>query len=199
MNLSLRWSGEFIVRDLTHITISPRRLFCRVDPWGRFPMRIFALIAAFAFVSATAQAGEARSLSLNGVDQKLPGALGKAAETPRVVEAPKPPDPPKPPEPPKAVEAAPAAAPAQAVEAPKEAPAFVQRPSVVGTKPAENKEGQVTFDETKPAAPAATTTTEKPKQAKADKPKRKRAHWDEARIMREIYRYSGYAGMIGGW
>jgi hypothetical protein len=169
---------------------------------GEIAMRILPLIAAsaFLFVSTTAQAGEARSLSLQGVDQKLPGALGKAAETPKVVEAPKPPDPPKPPELPKAVETAPTAAPAQAVEAAaKEAPAFVQRPSVVGTKPAENKEGQVTFDETKPAAPAATTTTEKPKQAKADKPKRKRAHWDEARIMREIYRYSGYAGMIGGW
>ena len=158
-------------------------------------MRILPLIAAsaFLFVSATAQAGEARSLSLNGVDQKLPGALGKAAETPKVVEAP------KPPELPKAVETAPATAPAQAVEAPKETPAFVQRPAVVGTKPAETKEGQVTFDETKPAAPAATTSTEQPKQAKADKPKRKRVHWDEARIMREIYRYSGYAGMIGGW
>ena len=167
-------------------------------------MRILQLIAAsaFLFVSATAQAGEARSLSLNGVDQKLPGALGKAAETPKVMEAPKPPDPPKPPELPKAVETAPAvpaAPPAQAVEAAKETPAFVQRPSVVGTKPAETKEGQVTFDDTKPAAPAATTTTDKPKQAKADKPRRKRAHWDEARIMREIYRYSGYAGMIGGW
>ena len=163
-------------------------------------MRIFALIAAFALVSiAHAQAGEARSLSLNGVDQKLPGALGKAAETPKVVEAPKPPDPPRPPELPKAVEPAPAAAPAQAVEAPKETPAFVQRPPVVGTKPAENKEGQVTFDEAKPAAPVATTSTEKPKQAKADKPKRKRVYWDEARIMREVYRYSGYAGMIGGW
>ena len=118
--------------------------------------------------------------------------------TPKVVEAPKPPDPPRPPEPPKAVEAPPAAAPAQAVEAPKETPTFVQRPSVVGTKPVENKEGQVTFDESKPASPAA-TTTEKPKQAKADKPRRKRVHWDEARIMREVYRYSGYAGMIGGW
>ena len=162
-------------------------------------MRIFALIAAFALVStAPAQAGEARSLSLAGVDQKLPGALGKAAETPKVVEAPKPPDPPRPPEPPKAVEAPPAAAPAQAVEAPKETPTFVERPSVVGTRPVENKEGQVTFDESKPASPAA-TTTEKPKQAKADKPRRKRVHWDEARIMREVYRYSGYAGMIGGW
>src|SRR5262249_35517508 len=164
-------------------------------------MRILPLIAAsaFLFVSAAAQAGEAHSLSLNGVDQKLPGALGKAAETPRVVEAPKPPDPPKPPELPKAVETVPVAPPAQAVEAPKEAPAFVQRPPVAGTKRADRKEGRVTSDDTKPAAPAATTTTKQPKQAKADKPKRKHAHWDEARIMREIYRYSGYAGMIGGW
>ncbi|MBI5322620.1 hypothetical protein [Bradyrhizobium sp.] len=159
-------------------------------------MRIFALIAAFALVSiAPVQAGEGRSLSLSGVDQKLPGALGKAAETPKVVEAPRPPDPPRPPEAPKAVEAAPAAAPAQ------ETPTFVQRPSVAGTKPAENREGQVTFDESKPApaAPATTATPEKPKQAKSEKPKRQRQHWDEARIMREIYRYGGYAGMLGGW
>ena len=27
----------------------------------------------------------------------------------------------------------------------------------------------------------------------------RRGYWDEARIMREVYRYSGYAGMIGGW
>ena len=86
-------------------------------------MRLFTLMAAaaFALVSVTAHAGEGRSLSLNGVDQKLPGALGKAAETPKVVEAPKPPDPPKPPETPKAVEAQPAAAPNA------EPPAFVQR------------------------------------------------------------------------
>ena len=65
-------------------------------------MRILPLIAAsaFVFVSAAAQA-EPRSLSLGGVDQKLPGSLGKAAEVPKVAEAPKPPDPPKPPEPPK--------------------------------------------------------------------------------------------------
>jgi hypothetical protein len=50
-------------------------------------MRLFALIAAFTLVSFTAHA-EGRSLSLNGVDQKLPGSLGKAAETPKVVEAP---------------------------------------------------------------------------------------------------------------
>jgi hypothetical protein len=185
-------------------------------------MRLFALIAAFTLVAVAAHA-EGRSLSLNGVDQKLPGSLGKAAETPKIVEAPLPLDPPKPPAPPPAVSApvvpAPAvaappptvatpaiAAPAPALEAPKaETPAYVQRPSVVGTKPADSKEGQVTFDESKPAppaapaAPATTAAPEKSKQAKADKPRRKRAHWDEARIMREISRYSGYAGMIGGW
>lgn len=157
-------------------------------------MRILPLIAASAFVLVSAAAhAEPRSLSLSGVDQKLPGALGRAAETPKLVEASKPPDPP---EAPKAVEA-PAPAPAQAVEAPKEAPAFAQRPPAIGAKPADSREGQVTFDEGKPAPPAA-TTTEKPKRAKADKPRRKRQqpHWDEARIMREIYRYSGYAGML---
>jgi hypothetical protein len=164
-------------------------------------MRIFALIAAsaFALVSLAAQAGEGRSLSLDGVDQKLPGALGRAAEAPKIVEAPKPPDPPKPPELPKAAEAQPAAAPAPAKT---EVPAFVQRPAVVGAKPTETKEGQVTFDENNkpaPAAPATVGTPEKSKQAKSERPRRKRVHWDEARIMREISRYSGYAGMIGGW
>lgn len=183
------------VRDLAHTRIRLPRVFFSVDP-GEIPMRILPLIAAFVLVSAAAQAGEGRSLSLNGVDQKLPGALGKAADAPKVVEAPRPPDPPKSPEPAKAVEAAPVAAPAPASST--EAPTFVQRPSVVGAKPAENSEGQVTFDESKPA-PATTAAPEKSKQAKADKPKRKRVHWDEARIMREVYRYSGYLGMIGGW
>jgi hypothetical protein len=186
-------------------------------------MRLFALIAAFTLVSVAAHA-EGRSLSLNGVDQKLPGSLGKAAETPKVVEAPVPLDPPRPPAPPPAAVAPPpaVAAPAPAVAAPPPAvappaiaapaqvdpppaqPGFVARPSIAGPKPADSKEGQVTFDESKPApaapaAPATTAAPEKSKQAKADKPRRKRAHWDEARIMREIYRYSGYAGMIGGW
>ena len=160
-------------------------------------MRIFALIAAFALVSATsAQAGDARSLSLAGVDGKIPAALGKAAETPKVVEAPKPPDPPRPPDPPKAAEATPAPAPAPAAAAP---PAYAPRPSVVGTKPDDSKTGQVTFDDNKSAAPPAAASTEKSKQAKGDKPRRKRVYWDEARIMREVSRYSGYVGMMGGW
>ena len=163
-------------------------------------MRIFALIAAFALAAATsAQAGDARSLSLAGVDGKIPTALGKAAEAPKIVEAPKPPDPPRPPDTPKAVEAPPAAAPAPAAEAP---PAYAPRPSVVGTQPDGSKAGQVTFDDKSapPTEPAA-TSTDKPKQAKVEKPRRKRGggYWNEARIMREVSRYSGYAGMIGGW
>ena len=163
-------------------------------------MRIFALIAAFALVSATsAQAGDARSLSLAGVDGKIPAALGKAAEAPKVVEAPKPPDPPRPPDPPKAAEAPPAAAPAPAAET---APAYAPRPSITGAKPDDSKAGQVTFDDKSapPTEPAA-TSTDKPKQAKVEKPRRKRGggYWNEARIMREVYRYGGYAGMIGGW
>jgi hypothetical protein len=160
-------------------------------------MRLFALMAAFALVSIpVAQAGEPRSLS-GGVDQKLPDALGKAAEAPKLVEAPKPPDPVVPPAPPQTVvapPAAPAAPPAQADPAQAAQPAFVPRPSLGASKP-DDKAGQVTFEDSKPSPPVAAP----PKQAKAEKPRRKRAHWDEARIMREIYRYGGYAGMIGGW
>ena len=170
-------------------------------------MRIFALIAAFALLSATsAQAGDSRSLSTAGVDGKVPAALGKAADAPKVVETPKPPDPPRPPDLPKA-EAAPAATPAAAAET---TPAYAPRPAIVGTKPSD-KPGQVTFDD-KSAAPAdpAAVSTDKPKHARVEKPRRKRGggywnggywnagYWNEARIMREVYRYSRYAWM-GGW
>jgi hypothetical protein len=182
-------------------------------------MRKFILLAAIVAASATsALAGDSRSLSLAGVDEKIPAALGKAAETPKVVEAPKPPDPPKPPEPPKAAETA------KPAEEP--APQFVTRPAL--GKKAEpsransNRDGQVTFEDKKPAAKepvavkepvaakdsAAVETQDRPavenkpeqKTAKADKPRRKRSqHWNEARIMRELYRYGVMAGGWGGW
>lgn len=167
-------------------------------------MRIFALIAAFALASATsAQAGEVRSLSLAGIDGKIPAALGKAAEPPKVVEAPKPPDPPRPPDPPKAAELPPPPPPPPAppAAAADPAPAYAPRPAITGARPAD-KNGQVTFDDkSAPPADPAAVGTDKPKQAKVEKPKRKRGggYWNEARIMREVYRYSGYAGMIGGW
>ena len=174
-------------------------------------MRKFILIAAMAVgCVAGAHAGDSRSLSLAGMDDKLPAALGKAAGAPKIVEAPKPPDPPKPPETPKAAETAKPA---------DEAPQFVARPAV-GNKaePAKTnstKDGQVTFEDKKPAAAkdnaaveAKPATEDKPavenapaqKTAKADKPRRKRSHhWNEARIMRELHRYGVMAGGWGGW
>src|SRR5438552_12431351 len=162
-------------------------------------MRKCILIAAIAFGSATSVlAGDGRSLSLAGVDEKVPAALGKAAETPKIVEAPKPPDPPKPPDTPKAAETA------KPAEAPKAepAPAYVARPSV-GTKAEPSKAGQVTFEDNKsvvekdkPAAKDAAAVEKDQKTARSEKPRRKRAHWDEARIMRELYRYGVIAG---GW
>jgi hypothetical protein len=175
-------------------------------------MRKFILIAAIAFASATSVlAGDSRSLSLAGVDEKVPAALGKAAETPKLVEAPKPPDPPKPPDTPKAAETA------KPAEEPKadQAPAFVARPAAIGKKAEpgkanSNKDGQVTFEEKKkpvaatdkPAVEAQDTpAVEKDQKTarnenKSEKPRRKRVHWDEARIMRELYRYGVIAG---GW
>lgn len=142
-------------------------------------MRKFLLIAAIAVVSApSAQAGDPRSLSLAGIDEKIPAALGKAAGAPKIVEAPKPPDPPK------------AAETAKPAEEPKadQPPSYVARPSAIGTKPAAGKAGQVTFEDDKPVIEKERRT------AKADKPRRKRGHgyWNEARIMRELARYGIY-------
>jgi hypothetical protein len=177
-------------------------------------MRKFILTVAMAVGCATAaQAGDSRSLSVAGMDEKLPAALGKAAGAPKIVEAPRPPDPP---ETPKAAETAKPA---------EEAPQFVARPAV-GKKaePAKtnsSKDGQVTFEDKKPAAgkdnaaveaKPATEAQDKPadkpavenapaqKTAKAEKPRRKRSHhWNEARIMRELHRYGVMAGGWGGW
>jgi hypothetical protein len=164
-------------------------------------MRKVILIAAIAVASATsALAGDSRSLSLAGVDEKIPAALGKAAESP------KPPDPPRPPETPKAAETAKPAEEAKADSAPQ----YVARPAL--GKKAEpgkansNKDGQVSFEEKKPVAAKDTPAVEtqpvvenKPEQktARSEKPRRKRSHyWNEARIMRELYRYGV---MAGGW
>ena len=49
----------------------------------------------------------------------------------------------------------------------------------------------------KPAAEKSAPAVEKDqKTAKADKPRGKRVYWNEARIMRELYRYGAIAG---GW
>ena len=120
--------------------------------------------------------------------KKLPAALGKAAAPPRIVEAPKPPDPPK------AVEAARPAEEPKAAETTKtdQPPQYVARPAAVGTKVESSKAGQVSFEGNKPVAEKDKPAVEKEQQtAKSDKPRRKR-HWDEARIIRELHRYGIY-------
>jgi outer membrane biosynthesis protein TonB len=144
-------------------------------------MRKLILIAAVAVVSATS--------ALAGVDEKLPAALGKASEPPRIIEAPKPPDPPK------AAETAKPAEEPKAAETPKtdQPPQYVARPAAVGTKTDQSKAGQVTFEDNKPVAEKARPAVEKDQRtAKAEKPRRKRAYWNEARIMRELSRHGIY-------
>jgi hypothetical protein len=70
-------------------------------------MRKFILIAGFVLASATAQAGDARSLSLSGNDPLAAPATAKTADSSQTAQAP------------------------QATEAPKEAPKYVERPAVV--------------------------------------------------------------------
>jgi hypothetical protein len=70
-------------------------------------MRKFILIAGFVLASATAQAGDARSLSLSGNDPLAPPATAKTADSLQTAQAP------------------------QATEAPKEAPKYIERPAVI--------------------------------------------------------------------
>ena len=145
---------------------------------GRFHMRKFFLIAAMAVgCAAAAQAGDSRSLSVAGMDEKLPAALGKAAGAPKIVEAPKPPDPPKPPETPKAAETAkPAEEPRQTGTAIRRAAR--RRQEGRACQDQFHKDGQVTFEEKKPAAakdnaaveakPATEATTCRRERARAE-------------------------------
>jgi len=130
-------------------------------------MRKLILIAAVVLASASAQAGEMRSLTLASSDQPA------AAEQPRAVEQ-------KPVEQ-KAVEQKPVETP-KVVEAPAvtEAPKFVARPAAVGTATeATNTET------TKPVAEKTTQST------RLEKPKRRR-ETTEARVIRELHRHGIY-------
>ena len=131
-------------------------------------MRKFALIASLVLISATAQAGETRNLSLASGDEMTATQPVRPAEalTPKI----------------SAGETAEATAPAEAV-APAEAPKFVDRPSPV-TPTAETPKADT-------AAPAAAAKPVADKTAKADKPKH-RHNWSEARIIGELHRYGVY-------
>ena len=134
-------------------------------------MRKFALIASLVLISATAQAGETRNLSLASGDEATTAQPARPVEAPTVMEAPS-----------VTVKEAPRAevtTPAAPV-APAETPKFVDRPSPVTTT-AEAPNADVA----KPAKPVADKT------AKADKPKH-RHNWSEARIIGELHRYGVY-------
>ena len=78
-----------------------------------------------------------------------------------------------------------AAEPAKAVEAPKEAPKYIERPAAVDTT--------VQPAKADPAKPVAEKTTDTPKteQTRADKPKHKRTS-TEARVIYELHRHGIY-------
>lgn len=83
-------------------------------------MRKFILIAGIVLASASAQAGDNRSLSLAGSDVQTTAAPAKANVAPQTAENAEPPK---------------AEAP-RAAEAPKaDAPKYVERPAIVDTKP----------------------------------------------------------------
>jgi len=126
-------------------------------------MRKFILIAGFVLASATAQAGEARSLSLSGSDTLAPPATTKTADSSQTAEAPQPTEAPK-------------------AEAPKEAPKYVERP--VAVEP--NNNDLTGLENTRPAV---TKTVSAPK---AEKPRRQQRYWTEGRIISELHRYGVY-------
>jgi hypothetical protein len=107
-------------------------------------MRKLILIAGFVLASATAQAGEPRSLSLASdvPSAAAPGAAA-VAETPKTAEAP------------------------QAAEAPK----YIERPALVETKsePAKAEQPTAVQPNVEPAKPVAEKTA-----SRAEKPRHKR-------------------------
>jgi hypothetical protein len=121
-------------------------------------MRKFILIAGFILASATAQAGDNRSLSLDPLAGPAPAKTAdpsQTAQAPDATETPK-------------------------AEAPRKAPKYVERPTLVDTK-AE----PASTDSTKPVA---TRTASAPR---AEKPRRQR-YWTEGRIISELHRHGIY-------
>jgi hypothetical protein len=140
-------------------------------------MRKFVLIAGFVLASAAAQAGD-RSLSLGGIEQ----APAKAVDAPKTAEAPQPPEPPK----------------------------YVERPAI--EPKAETPKAETPRTDTNKA------TTARPKAARVYRPAaaasvnaapgrpafrrtasmsrsmklRRKHHWIEARIVRELHRHGIY-------
>ncbi|WP_028348386.1 hypothetical protein [Bradyrhizobium murdochi] len=128
-------------------------------------MRKFILIAGFVLASTAVQAGD-RSLSLGGIER----ASAKAVDAPKTAEVPPPPEPPKYVERP-AIEPK---AETPKAEAPKLA-AKVQQPAAERSRAERGR-------------PVARRTAFMSRNMKP----RRRHHWIEARIVRELHRHGIY-------
>jgi hypothetical protein len=135
-------------------------------------MRTFILIAGLVLASATAQAGDNRSLSLAGSDAQTTTTPAKSAApaASQTAEAP------------------------QAAEAPKaEAPKYIERPAIVEPRQAAPKAepsyGESPRDSARESArPVAERTDAAPRAAKP----RKKRYWSETRIINELHRHGIY-------
>jgi hypothetical protein len=133
-------------------------------------MRKLIVIAAMVLASATAQAGQTRSLTRADVqvaatDPAKPVDGSKTSEVTKSSEAATAPDVAKPADPPKFVERPPAVEPTRSQPAPTAA-----------TQP----------------SPADVTTPSTAKAARADKPRHKQRYWTESRIIGELHRHGIY-------
>ena len=126
-------------------------------------MRKFILIAGFVLASASAHAGDSRSLTL---DPLVPPAAAKTADSSQTAQAPQ----------------APQTTEAPKAEAPKEAPKYVERPAAVEP----NNNDLTGLENTKPAV---TKTASAPR---TEKLRRKQRYWTEGRIISELHRYGIY-------
>jgi outer membrane biosynthesis protein TonB len=127
-------------------------------------VRKFVLIAAMVLVSATAQAGESRGLSLVSVETPAAPAQQPAAAEPVKVQTAQ------------TTETATPAAP------PAETPKFVERPAAIDT---------TTTPPAQPKADSAKPVPQAKADTKADRPRHKK-YWTEARIIGELHRHGIY-------
>jgi hypothetical protein len=196
-----RATSAMALRDLNHTSRCDSGLVSRSSQpgrrEGRFHMRRIVLISALLLVSASAQAGQFRNLSVAGAGSRpiaAPLPPAKVAEVPPAavtspapVAAPAPVAPapavtaaPEPPPPPVAVAPVPPPLPPAATAPAVDPPKYVERPTV---------------------APV-TSDTPKVDDGKPSRRAERRHHgggyWSAGRIMGELRRY-GYGYGYGGW